>query len=144
MNLQYKLPNGASAQLALADRPITIGRSPKADIILDDERVSRLHCGIRKIDDDYYLKDLASKNGTFLNNQRVENEKLSSGDRFRVGSTVFSVEKESSKGTTTAFHDMQNEMSHGKGYDTLLKEIVKEVDPEESPSRKPIPKRRLH
>ena len=104
---------------------MTIGRSPKADIVLEDERASRLHCGIRLIDDEYHVKDLASKNGTYLNDERIEADVLKVGDKIRVGGTVITVEKEGSQGTTTALTEMQEAMKGGKGYDTILKEIVK-------------------
>lgn len=131
MILQYTLPSGTLIETALTDKPLTIGRSPKADIVLNDEKASRLHCGIRLIDDEYTIKDLASKNGTFLNEQRIESARLCVGDRLRIGSTVISVEKRNAKGATTAFHEMQQEMTEGKGYDTILKEIVSEVNPKD-------------
>jgi pSer/pThr/pTyr-binding forkhead associated (FHA) protein len=124
MILKYLKPNGTLVEMVLQDKPITIGRSPKADIILDDEKASRLHCGIRFLDGEYTLKDLASKNGTYLNEERCESETLKVGDKIRVGSTVITVEQAPSKGATTAFQEMQQEMSEGKGYDTILKEIV--------------------
>lgn len=125
MILKYNRPDGTTVALALQDKPVTIGRSPKADIVLEDERASRLHCGIRLIDDEYHIKDLASKNGTYLNDSRIEAEVIKVGDKIRVGGTVIAVEKEGSQGTTTALNEMQEEMKGGKGYDTILKEIVK-------------------
>lgn len=129
MILRYKKPGGTVIEIALTDKPITIGRSPKADVVLEDEKASRLHCGIRLVDDEYVLKDLASKNGTYLNNDRVESVPLNAGDRIRVGGTVFQVEKQSAKGATTAFHEMEEELQGGKGYNTILKEIVNEANP---------------
>lgn len=126
MNLMYQKPNGTVVEVALSDKPLTIGRSPKADIALEDEKASRLHCGIRLMDEVYHIKDLDSKNGTFVNNERIESTQLTGGDKIRVGSTVLTVERSSSKGATTAFHEMEQQMSGGKGYDTILKEIVGE------------------
>ncbi len=126
MILQYKKPNGTMVEVALSDKPLTIGRSTKADIVLEDEKASRLHCGIRFMDDEYHLKDLASKNGTYLNNERIETATVKPGDKVRVGDTVISVEKQSAKGATTAFQEMEQQFSGGKGYDTILKEILDE------------------
>ncbi len=125
MILKYNKPDGSKQAFPLSDKPVTIGRSPKADIVLEDERASRLHCGIRLIDDEYHVKDLASKNGTYLNDERIEADVLKVGDKIRVGGTVITVEKEGSQGTTTALTEMQEAMKGGKGYDTILKEIVK-------------------
>lgn len=126
MILKYTKPNGSLIEVALSDKPVTIGRSPKADIVLEDEKASRIHCGIRLDGSEFLLKDLASKNGTFLNNERVDSTPLTVGDKIRVGNTVFTLEKESAKGATTAFQEMEKQMSGGKGYDTILKEIVGE------------------
>ncbi len=129
MILKYTKPNGTLVEVELSDKPLTIGRSPKADILLEDEKASRLHCGIRLMDEEYLIKDLTSKNGTFLNNQRIESAQLNIGDKIRVGNTVITVEAKSGKGATTAFHEMEQQMSGGKGYDTILKEIVDEAKP---------------
>ena len=42
-----------------------------SDVVLNIEGVSRRHASIRKVEEDYYLLDLESKNGTFLNNVQV-------------------------------------------------------------------------
>ncbi len=124
MILRYQKKNGTTVEVELTEKPLTIGRSPKADIVLEDERASRLHCGVRALDGEYLIKDLASKNGTFLNDERVESETLKAGDKIRVGNTRISVESTSAKGATTALHEMEKELSQGKGYNTILKEIV--------------------
>lgn len=132
MFLKFQKPNGTIMEVPLTQQPLTIGRSPKADIIIDDEKASRMHCGIRWVDDAYVAKDLGSKNGTFLNDERIEAETLQAGDKIRVGGTVFTLEKQSTKGATTAFHEMEQELSQGKGYDTILKEIVGSSKPKRS------------
>lgn len=67
---------------------VTLGRSG-ADIVIDDERVSRKHAVIEAISrENIYLKDLASTNGTYLNDQRISSSKLHSGDQIRIGSTT--------------------------------------------------------
>lgn len=129
MILRYTRADGTPVELIVGDQPVSIGRSPQADFVVDDERASRLHCGLRFTDGEYYLKDLESKNGTYLNNERIDLVKINPGDKIRVGSTVIAFEHESSKGTTTTFHEVEEEMSHGKGYNTILKEIVNEAAP---------------
>lgn len=62
-----------------------LGRSD-ADILLDDEKISRKHALIEAISrENIYLKDLASTNGTFLNGHRVMMKKLCAGDEISVG-----------------------------------------------------------
>lgn len=69
---------------------IILGRSKKNDIIVDDNMVSRTHCFIQKIKEDYFIKDLNSSNGTFVNTLRVPNDKyvkLQKGDIIHLGKT---------------------------------------------------------
>ncbi len=124
LRLRYTDPDGELTELVLADKPVTIGRSPEAEIVTLDERASRMHCGIRIWDGEYYVKDLKSKNGTFLNNQRVEMAKVKPGDKIRLGNTIITVDDKKSPGTSTTIDSIEDEMSEGKGYKTILREIV--------------------
>lgn len=63
----------------------TVGRAPRADFILDRPLVSRLHCRLEAADDALDVVDLASTNGTFVNDRRVDRARLANGDRLRVG-----------------------------------------------------------
>lgn len=125
MIISFKKENGIREERKLEQgSPLTIGRSQEADISVADERVSRLHCGIRYMEGDYIVKDLGSRNGTYLNEEQVDVGKLRPGDRIRVGSTVLKIEKELAKGQHTVLREVEEEMSHGKGYSTILREIV--------------------
>lgn len=128
MILRYRRKDGTQVEFELGDRPITIGRSPEADLVILDEKASRLHCGIRLWDDDFILKDLHSRNGTFVNEQRVEMTKLNPGDRVRIGQCVFTFDQDASaRGGQTLLTEVQDEMAKGKGYSTLLREIVEDA-----------------
>lgn len=128
LHVRYTDPDGKVTDLELSDKPVTIGRSPDADIITLDERASRMHCGIRIWDGEYYIKDLKSKNGTFLNNQRVEMAKIKPGDKIRLGNTILHVDDKKTPGTATSMDSVQNEMNEGKGYKTILREIVENTE----------------
>jgi pSer/pThr/pTyr-binding forkhead associated (FHA) protein len=134
MRLRYTKPDGTVVELELSERPLTIGRSQDADIVLLDEKASRIHCGIRLWDGDFYIKDLKSKNGVFVNGQRVEVSKLKPGDVIRVGSATFNFEQDPNTGADTALREIKGEMELGKGYTTILRQIVDDSD---SPSAAP-------
>lgn len=63
----------------------TIGRDTESDIFLDDITVSRNHAVLIRQDDGYVVQDQGSLNGTYVNNVRVETQKLSDGDQLQVG-----------------------------------------------------------
>jgi pSer/pThr/pTyr-binding forkhead associated (FHA) protein len=64
----------------------TLGRAPRADFIVDVALVSRLHCRLEAGEEQINVVDLASTNGTFVNDTRVvERATLGKGDRLRVG-----------------------------------------------------------
>ena len=68
---------------------IRIGRGSKNDIIIDDNDVSRNHCQLIRQADDFEIHDLQSTNGTFINGQRVNgNRLLQSGNLIELGDTI--------------------------------------------------------
>jgi diguanylate cyclase (GGDEF)-like protein len=77
-------PN-AGRVLALRSEQLTIGRSPRADLHLAEEGVSRKHARICWAEDAYVLEDLGSHNGTFVWGKPVTAVQLRQGDLIRVG-----------------------------------------------------------
>ncbi len=63
----------------------TIGRSSSNDLVLTQMSISRAHAEVLVQDGEYLLKDLGSKHGTYLNGNRIEQTKLSNGDRINLG-----------------------------------------------------------
>jgi pSer/pThr/pTyr-binding forkhead associated (FHA) protein len=75
----------------LADE-VTVGRAPGCGVSLPDSTVSQLHARVFRRDGSFYLEDLGSTNGTWLNRGRVGAAvPLKRGDRVRVGSTLLEV-----------------------------------------------------
>jgi pSer/pThr/pTyr-binding forkhead associated (FHA) protein len=67
---------------------ISIGRDSDNDIVVDNKLASRHHAMIQKIKNAYFLKDENSTNGTFVNGNRIPNDKyikLNSGDKITIG-----------------------------------------------------------
>ena len=73
---------------------VTVGRAPGCTVsITDDTFVSQLHARIFNQDDDVYVEDLGSTNGTFVNGQRLTRVvALHRGDRVQIGATVLEAE----------------------------------------------------
>jgi hypothetical protein len=67
----------------------TIGRSPDNPVFLDDVTVSRKHAALVDRDGRWFIEDLGSLNGTFVNRKRVESAELSDGDELQIGKYRF-------------------------------------------------------
>lgn len=77
--------------LVLPDGVTMIGRGPLNDINLDSETgVSRQHAGILKDERGFWVADLGSRNGTFVNGERVGNDPrlLRNFDRIDIGGVI--------------------------------------------------------
>jgi diguanylate cyclase (GGDEF)-like protein len=73
----------------LTTAPLLIGRGPDCDIRLPDSSVSRHHVRIEQDAGDYFVSDLHSTNGTFVNDAAAPNRKLKDGDYLRVGNCIY-------------------------------------------------------
>jgi transcriptional regulator with GAF, ATPase, and Fis domain len=74
---------------ALHDEPVVIGRETAAELCLADASVSRRHSKIELNGEQFWLSDLQSLNGTFVNDVPVKQRALLHGDRIRIGDTQF-------------------------------------------------------
>ncbi len=63
----------------------SIGRRPDSSVFLDDVTVSRDHALVMRRGSDWHLDDLGSLNGTYVNRQRIESQRLEDGDELQVG-----------------------------------------------------------
>jgi hypothetical protein len=64
---------------------LTIGRRPDSGVFLDDVTVSRDHAQLINRGTDWYIDDCGSLNGTYVNRQRIESQRLADGDELQVG-----------------------------------------------------------
>ena len=70
----------------------TIGRTARADFIVDAALISRLHCRLTADkSDQLVVEDLGSTNGTMVNGKKVDRVVLRAGDRLTVGRVEFKV-----------------------------------------------------
>ena len=81
----------AGQSFALDRSPFTIGRSADSDLVVPDTPVSRRHACLELQGDRWFLRDLGSSNGTFLNRQAVRDtlQPLRNGDLVGIGDSVF-------------------------------------------------------
>ncbi len=76
-------------RVPLGAEPCVIGRSSKCDVQLDQESVSRNHAHISRQRTNYVIRDLGSTNGTYVNDELVDEVVLRDGDQIKVGRTIF-------------------------------------------------------
>jgi hypothetical protein len=76
---------GKRFEYAVPEGNMIVGRDRKSDISIDDTNVSRHHMTVMRRVDEVTIRDLGSRNGTFVNNERVTEAKLRAGDIVRMG-----------------------------------------------------------
>ena len=75
------------------DGTLTIGRSPQADVQINDPFASARHARIYEQDGFFYVEDMGSTNGTYRNGRRLgSRELLHTADKIRIGDTEFRYE----------------------------------------------------
>jgi pSer/pThr/pTyr-binding forkhead associated (FHA) protein len=77
-------PSAGARFLLDAERTVA-GRSPNADIFLDDVTVSRKHVEFVREDEGFVVRDVGSLNGTYVNRDRIERATLRAGDEVQIG-----------------------------------------------------------
>ena len=81
--------DGQKPRSVRLDASTTIGRSVECELRLDDTYVSQQHARIFDRSGNWYVEDLGSTNGTFVNEQKlVAPAMLTPGDKIRVGQTI--------------------------------------------------------
>ena len=110
---------------------IVFGREDHVEFqILRDSQISREHFAIEKDDDGKFcLIELGSSNGTFINGKKLEPNSITHlvhGDEIRAGRQVFTyrvtpLEKQTE---SKLINDVVEEMQKGKGYHTIMCEIL--------------------
>ena len=76
--------------ITLADDPVVIGRHPECSIQIDDSSVSRRHAKLVRVDDVWFVEDLDSRNGTFVNGEAIDRKaKLFDGAQIKICDIAF-------------------------------------------------------
>jgi pSer/pThr/pTyr-binding forkhead associated (FHA) protein len=73
---------------------MVMGRAPECELLLDDTYVSQQHARIFGKNGSWYVEDLGSTNGTYVNDQKLAAPAMvQPGDRIRVGTTVLELRR---------------------------------------------------
>lgn len=84
---EIELPGGQA--VPLGDKPLTVGRAPSNDVVLVDDTVSWHHAQLWSEANAPWVRDLGSRNGTWVNDERLTGAaRLAVGDAVRVGTTA--------------------------------------------------------
>jgi two-component system, cell cycle response regulator len=92
---------------------MTLGRGGGADVRLVDEGISRFHCRITSEGGELMVEDLQSRNGTFVNGERITSRRLADGDKIQLGRTTV---------LKFTFHDQLEESFQRKMFDSALRD----------------------
>lgn len=87
LKLLIKYPTGEEDKLTIAGNHLVAGREASCEIYLRDDHISRRHFEIQKKGSLYYIHDLGSSNGTFLNDRKISTDKpevLKSEDEIKI------------------------------------------------------------
>ena len=68
---------------------VTVVGRQEGDILIEDPSVSSRHFQVEERGGQFFIRDLGSSNGTFLNDRMVRSAPLQTGDRIQAGSTLF-------------------------------------------------------
>ena len=90
-----------------------MGRDPECDVVFDSLSVSRQHAQIEQAEGEFFIEDLQSRNGTYVNSERIrQRHRLSDDDRITLCDVVL------------VFHDERNPSSPGHGTAVGIKTVV--------------------
>lgn len=93
MHVVVERDGAVIARAPFEGQTLTIGRDPKADLPIDERSLSRSHVRIERRGAGFWVMDLGSANGTFVNGERiVEARRLNGGDEVRLGACFVRVE----------------------------------------------------
>jgi len=109
-------------RIDIHDQPLVIGGVKECDVVLKDRSVSRKHAEIRRTAGGIVLRDLGSRNGTYVERISIKEAVLRSGARLRIGMTDLAFETGDENGRLTR-------LARGEVDDEALKEVPPQFAP---------------
>lgn len=80
--------NQLGKRFSLVESSVRIGRGAENHVVLDSDSVSRRHARIEVLGGDYRIVDMRSTNGTYVNDELIEETQLRRGDQIKIGDTI--------------------------------------------------------
>src|ERR1700682_3961360 len=78
-------PSGNRTRVPIEATPFTVGRHADNQLVLRDNRASRVHARFTEENGAYFIEDLKSRHGVYVNGERVEKRQLANSDRIDFG-----------------------------------------------------------
>jgi diguanylate cyclase (GGDEF)-like protein len=75
-------------RFVLGGEPLAIGRGQENQLVLDNDSVSRRHCRVEHRSSGWWIVDLESTNGTYVNDGQVRDHMMRRGDQIKIGDTI--------------------------------------------------------
>jgi transcriptional regulator with GAF, ATPase, and Fis domain len=112
----------ADSTYFLTEPEVRIGRDPSNSLAISDLSLSRRHCILARENDRYTLRDLNSRNGTFVNGRVVSEKQLNHGDQISVGESVL---------VFLLKEDSEDAAVHGVESDDRLTQATAQIRPQD-------------
>lgn len=88
---------------SLGTAEIVVGRGSDCDVQIDRDSVSRRHARVYRVEEQWFVEDLGSTNGSYINDVPVQRSPLRDGDFVKIGSAIFKFL--SGSGIETSYHE---------------------------------------
>jgi pSer/pThr/pTyr-binding forkhead associated (FHA) protein len=86
--------DGVARTFPMENEPLQIGRSDSCQVVLQDTYASQMHARVFPKDGEWFVEDLGSTNGTYLNRAKVTHPSaVGAGDEIRIGKTTLEVRR---------------------------------------------------
>jgi pSer/pThr/pTyr-binding forkhead associated (FHA) protein len=140
VNLVLLKKDGTTKSFVLPSSVTSIGRRQDCDFCLPLSMISRKHCELSLDRGQVCIRDFGSRNGTFLNGQRIEEARANAGDLLQIGPVKFVIQidgqpvsfenflpTQDEHALKTDVHTAFDDSSHGSGVHSETTEILESL-----------------
>lgn len=143
VNLKVMVGGNAGKEIPIPVPRFLIGRSDECHLRPKSDAISRNHCAILVHEEEVTIRDLNSRNGTFINDERIADERaLKTGDKLRIGKLEFEVLIKTTKKTPEPVPDpdtKDKKPSDSSSMEFDVSEWLEEANSKDKALKKPDP-----